>query len=288
MKDEFSRLHPAVGFAYFALVLTFAMWFTNPLFQAISLAAAFAYSIYLRGGRAVRTDFLTLVPLMLVTALLNPCFSHQGVTTLAYLPSGNPLTEESIFYGLSAGAMLAGTICWFSCLNEVLTSDKFVYLFGRTAPALSVLLSMTLRFVQRFNRQLRRVSSARRASGGRQTVGEALSVFSGVTGWAMENAVETADSMKCRGWGLGGRTAYSCFRFDGRALGWLGFIIADGAFIIFCKLTGALYWRYYPSVKGSFTALTFCAAAAYAALCLAPLAADLLEDGKWNVLRSEL
>ena len=118
------------------------MWFTHPVCQSVSLAAAFAYSVYLRGGRAVRGGLLGLLPLIIVTALLNPLFSHQGQTILAYLPSGNPLTEESVLYGLSAGVMLAAVICWFACLNAVLSGDKLVYLFGRAAPSASLLLAM--------------------------------------------------------------------------------------------------------------------------------------------------
>ena len=34
--------------------------------------------------------------------------------------------------------------------------------------------------------------------------------------WALENAVVTADSMKSRGYGLPGRTAFARQRFDGR------------------------------------------------------------------------
>ncbi len=66
----------------------------------------------------------------------NPAFNHEGATILAYLPSGNPLTLEFIVYGLSAAVMMASVILWFSCYNAVMTSDKFVYLFGRVIPAL--------------------------------------------------------------------------------------------------------------------------------------------------------
>lgn len=287
MKDEFSRMHPAVSFAYFAAVLTFSMWFTHPVLQLVSLSSAFAYSIYLRGGRAVRTDLLGLVPLMLVTALLNPAFSHEGETILAYLPSGNPLTEESVLYGLSAGAMLAAVICWFTCLNEVMTSDKFVYLFGRIAPSLSLLLSMTLRFVPCFGRQFRRVSGARRAAGmAGGGAGEGAAVLSGVAGWAMENAVDTADSMRGRGWGLKGRTAYSIYSFTGRDLRALAGLGACLALLLYFKFTGALYFRWYPAVRGASGPAFLCAAAVYAALCLAPLAIDAVEGIRWKTLKS--
>ena len=50
--------------------------------------------------------------------------------------------------------MLASVVLWFSSYNEVMTSDKFVYLFGRVIPALSLVLSMSLRFIPKFKAQM--------------------------------------------------------------------------------------------------------------------------------------
>ena len=44
----------------------------------------------------------------LLAAVVNPAFVHQGVTILTYLPSGNPLTLESILYGLAAALGAVG------------------------------------------------------------------------------------------------------------------------------------------------------------------------------------
>ena len=106
-----------------------------------------------------------MLPMMVVAALVNPAFNHEGATILTYLPSGNPLTLESILYGAAAAAMLAAVVTWFSCYTAVMTSDKFVYLFGRVIPALSLVLSMTLRFVPKFQAQLQVVSEAQRCIG---------------------------------------------------------------------------------------------------------------------------
>ncbi len=43
-----------------------------------------------------------------------------------------------------------------------------------------------------------------------------ITILSIMITWALENAIETADSMKARGYGLRGRTAFSIFRFDRR------------------------------------------------------------------------
>ena len=150
----FLACHPAVNLLYFVLVLTFSMFFLHPLCLAVSLCAALWCAAQLNGGTAVRRTALWLAPTALLAALVNLAFNHQGATILAYLPSGNPLTLESIAYGFAAAAMLAAVVLWFSCWNTVMTSDKLMHLFGRVVPALSLLLSMTLRFVPRFSRQL--------------------------------------------------------------------------------------------------------------------------------------
>ena len=215
----FLACHPAVNLLYFVLVLTFSMFFLHPLCLAVSLCAALWCAAQLNGGRAVRRTALWLAPTALLAALVNLAFNHQGATILAYLPSGNPLTLESIAYGFAAAAMLAAVVLWFSCWNTVMTSDKLMHLFGRVVPALSLLLSMTLRFVPRFQAKLREVTAARRGMGlyaekGRlQKLKSAVTVFSVMVTWSLENAVETADSMKSRGYGLPGRTGYSASKY---------------------------------------------------------------------------
>jgi energy-coupling factor transport system permease protein len=97
------------------------MIFLHPVCLFISLASALSYSIYLSKSRAVRFSLRYMLPLLLITAILNPVFNHEGVTIIAYLRSGNPLTLESIIYGVAASLMLITVITWFSCYNAVMT-----------------------------------------------------------------------------------------------------------------------------------------------------------------------
>ena len=90
------RMHPIVNFIYFAVVLGCSMVLMHPLCLMISFAAALCYTIRLFGFRSAKTGLLGMVGIMVVAAVMNPAFSHQGVTTLCYLPSGNALTVESI------------------------------------------------------------------------------------------------------------------------------------------------------------------------------------------------
>ena len=186
-----------------------------------------------------------MLPLMLFAALLNPAFNHAGVTILTYLPSGNPLTLESLLCGLSSAVLLAAALVWFSCCTAVLTSDKFLYLFGKAAPALALLLSMTLRFVPRLRAQLCAIGEARRGlgrGGGRGLLPrarEGAAQLSVLVTWALENAVETGDSMRSRGYGLPGRTSYERLPLDAPrpllAMAWLCFC---GLFLLAGALAG--------------------------------------------------
>ena len=279
MRDTFSDCHPAVNFAYFALVLAFSMTLMHPVCLLISLTGACCYLARLHGLRELGHSARWLVPMALLAALVNPAFVHQGVTILTYLPSGNPLTLESILYGLAAGCMLASVILWFVCVMEVVTSDKIVYLFGRVIPALSLLLSMTLRFVPRFTRRLRTVAQAQRYMGRDtrngsvlQRVREALRVFSIVVTWSLESGIITADSMRCRGYGLPGRTSFSLYRFDRRDGAVLVWLVFCGVYLLGGGLAGGLRFRYYPMLAaGMISPLTVSFFAVYALLCLTPV-----------------
>ena len=107
MDDTLRTCHPAVSFAYFALVIACAMLLMHPVCLVLSTLGGGWYVARLLGGKGLRRHLLWLLPMALLAAAPNPAFVHQGVTILAYLPSGNPLTLESLLYGLAAGAMLS-------------------------------------------------------------------------------------------------------------------------------------------------------------------------------------
>lgn len=290
MGDAFSRYHPLVNFLFFALVLAYSMVLMHPVCLAVSLLGALLYAGQLEGRRALARHLRVALPVLLLAALVNPAFNHAGVTILIYLPSGNPLTLESILYGLAAGTMLCAVVLWFVCFNRVITSDKFVYLFGRVIPALSLVLSMTLRFVPLFRRQLETVRQAqfcigRDASTGSawQRARRAVTIFSIMVTWALENAIETADSMKSRGYGLKGRTSFALYRMEERdrfALLWLGFC---GLYLFCGCLAGGLKWWYFPALQGVTAApMTISFYLVYLALCLTPVILDRREARAWR------
>ena len=292
-RDSFDRCHPAVNFLYFALVLGFTMFLMHPVSLAVSIVSAAVYAVQLNGAGAVKRSMKCLLPMALLAAVVNPAFNHAGVTIIMYLPGGNPLTLESILYGLAASGMLLAALLWFSCVTAVLTTDNFVYLFGRIAPALGLVLSMTVRFVPRFAARFREARAARRclAPAGQEgliaRLRDLAAVLSAMVSWSMENAMDTADSMKSRGWGLPGRTAYTVYRLTDRDRGLLLWLGLAGVFLLSCAASGAMDWRYYPTVRGSLTGvLPVSGQIVYLALCLTPVILNGWEAVQWKRLRS--
>ena len=88
MKDEFSRCHPGINFIFYLLVLGVTLFYMHPVLLVLSGVAAAAYLLRLRGGRGLVRVCLLALPVVVLSAVINPLFSHQGLTILGYLPSG--------------------------------------------------------------------------------------------------------------------------------------------------------------------------------------------------------
>lgn len=293
---EFKTYHPIVNFIYFVFVIGFSCFLMHPVCLAISILCAFIYSVMLKGKRSIKTNLAYMLPTMLFAALINPAFNHEGITIIGYFPGGNPLTLESLIYGLCAAIMIVSVIFWFSCYNEIMTSDKFIYLFGRVIPSLSLILSMTLRFVPRFAAQLKTVADAQKCMGRDVSKGNilkrakhGLSILSGMTTWALENAIETADSMKSRGYGYGGRTSFSIYTFDTRDKKALLCILILGIYILIGTLTGGMHFSFFPTIKtNEFSVFGISIFIAYLALCMCPIIIEVREARRWKAIKSKI
>lgn len=289
--DAFSGCHPLLNFVYFGFVMGVTMFVNHPLYLGISFLGAMAYAVRLNGlKKTLRTNVLFMLPGLLVVAVVNPAFNHYGVTPLYIMESGNWITLESIVYGLVLGCVLFLMVLWFSCYNQVVTSDKFLYLFGRMIPALSLIFSMVLRFVPCFAEQLTVIRNGQKAVGRDlngaglwKKIRYGLAMLSILITWALEHAVTTADSMRSRGFGLKGRTAFSLYRWDRRDKLAGALMAVLMAVFFFGSAAGDTYALYNPriefapwSLRGILTAFS------YAGFCFLPVALGAWEDAAWK------
>ena len=291
MKRAFADCHPIINLAYFTTVLVFAMWFMHPAALLLSLLCAIINARLLcrQGGK-----WRFLLPMLLLAAILNPLFNHEGMTILTYLPDGNPLTMEAILYGFAAAVMLGAVILWFASVNAVLTADKLIYLFGRIVPGFSLLLSMILRFVPRFRQQLFRMRRASACMGQDVQDGSILTrakrgmtMLSGLATWSLETAAATADSMKSRGYGLPGRSSFAVYRMTKRDIYLLVWVVFCTANVIASYLCGGFAWRYYPRISTTIgNTVTIWGIAAYAGVSLTPLIVEIWEAAQWRISKS--
>ena len=292
-NDAFSGFHPVVNFIFFVAALGLTMFIQQPVYLLISMISGCVYLLYLQGKKGFFRQVGYLVPILVMMAVMNPMFNHEGITVLWYLPNDNPITLEAICFGLASAVMMGASIVWFNCCNTVFTSDKIIYLFGRVIPALSLMISMTLRFVPRFKNFLQSVMRTQQAmhkpENTKEKLQQALAAFSATVSWAMEQSIVSADSMKSRGYGGLGRTAFSIYIFekrDGITLMML-FLLCMGAAVP--HLIGVMGWTYYPSLTGELLGpVQILAYLCYGGMCNLPLIINLMEDRKWNALRSKI
>lgn len=291
---EFARYHPIVNLIYFLAVIAFSVVFMHPVCIAISLICALSYLVMLKGRRAVTVSLALMLPLFVLTAVLNPIFNHAGATVLAYLPSGNPLTLESILYGLCSAGMLVSVVCIFSCFGEIVSGEKFIYLFGKIAPSIALTLSMAFRFVPLFAREIKKVSDAQKGIGRRgdgnilQKARSGVAMLSVMITKSLENAVETASSMKSRGYGSGKRCAYSNCKFTERDGTALGAIILLFALVLLGAIFGENTAVFFPKIK--ITPVTWENAeffVAYFILSAMPIIIELWEVRRWKKSESK-
>lgn len=257
--------HPAVVFLYLLGAVVFTLVFPHPLFLGVSVAAAVVTGSAVGGRRFLRFLVSVMLPAALFTALLNPVFSHAGVTVLGYLADGNPLTAESVIYGGCAGLTLVAAGSFLYVLGTVFSSDKAVYLAGRLSPSAALTFAMTLRFLPRYAERFRAVKRAQGEDGEQgflPIVKIAVSRFSAVTAYALESAPQTAKVMRARGYGTAKRTAFAVYRFTRNDVIISAFLVLSAAGLTVAALTGVAAYRVYPSVKSAPLAGGFFAALA--------------------------
>ncbi|PRR83399.1 energy-coupling factor transporter transmembrane component T [Clostridium vincentii] len=291
-EDSFSSYHPIINFIYFLGVISCSMFFMHPVFLGISIISAMSYSFYLKGMKAIKFNLLYMIPTLLFVALINPIFNHEGMTILLYI-NKNALTLEAVTYGVASGIMFISVLIWFSSYNVIMTSDKFMYIFGRIIPSTSLIISMVLRFVPRFKRQIKVISDGQKSIGKDVTNGNVfqrtnhgIRILSILTTWSLENSFETADSMKARGYGLKGRTSFSPFKFSKRdRIALIILLILIGTVIM-----GGVYGEnsidYFPSIIvkpiESFSIYVY---TSYLILCIFPIIINIWEEIKWKLLK---
>ena len=291
--STFAGCHPAVNLIFFLFTIGITMFSMSPVFLAVTLVFSWLYSILLNGKKAIKSNLLFTLPIVVIMAVINTLFTHNGATVLFYV-NNSRITMEALLYGLAAAVLLSSIIVWFSCFNVVMTSDKLIFIFGKAAPVLGLTLSMIFRFIPLLKARFREISMGQRCMG-RHVTGGFMAKLRQVTkevsiliSWSLEAAIETSDSMEARGYGLPGRTSFHLFKMTPTDKVLLTGISISGIIgAVGCAL-GKTSIYYYPKVVlGQWDIMTVITFAAYIALLAVPVIADILGEIKWQQYRLE-
>ena len=291
--STFAGCHPAVNLIFFLFTIGITMFSMSPVFLVATLVFSWLYSILLNGKKAIKSNLLFTLPIVVIMAVINTLFTHNGATVLFYV-NNSRITLEALLYGLAAAVLLSSIIVWFSCFNVVMTSDKLIFIFGKAAPVLGLTLSMIFRFIPLLKARFREISMGQRCMG-RHVTGGFMAKLRQVTkevsiliSWSLEAAIETSDSMEARGYGLPGRTSFHLFKMTPTDKVLLTGISISGIIAAVGCALGKTSIYYYPKVVlGQWDIMTVITFAAYIALLAVPVIADILGEIKWQQYRLE-
>ncbi|MCR8743802.1 energy-coupling factor transporter transmembrane component T [Romboutsia lituseburensis] len=288
MERALGAYHPLVSFTYFVVVIGTSMLCMHPIFVVISLISGTLYSFIINREKTKQILKFSSLMIILIT-LANVIFVNRGVTVLFYL-RGNPITLESFLYGILSGLMMACVIVWFSCYNEIVTSDKFLYIFGKTLPSIALMASMTLGLIPKLINQTKVIASTQKTIGIDYEEGtiikkikSSMRILSIVVTWALEDAVQTADSMKARGYGIKGRTNFTIFIFIKRDIIMLGFIWIVAVFLGSAYSNGYCQLLFYPTIQSiRLDTLSTILYLSFFIITIIPIVLELWEGYKWK------
>ena len=283
--DRFSSFNPKATLLFFFAQIAIVILIFNPILLTVSFVSSCAYKIILNGFKAIKYITLFVLPIIIFVALFNMVFTHYGMTVLFTVNQIN-FTFESLFYGLSQGLMLTTVLLWFNIYSQQITSEGFISVFGRLTPNLALLFSMSLSFIPKLRENAKQIADAQMLINiNENRIKRSISNFSALLTLTLEQSVETADSMKARGFGRN-RSVYSKYRFS---LNDFILIIAElsmFAVLIVYKSLGYLNFIYEPVITFKFPPIL--AVIIYAVFSLLPIIIDLAENIKWHFLKQKI
>ena len=248
-QDAFSGYSPQVNFIFYIGTVFFTVLIVHPAFLICSLVLSAVYYLQVRGRQGLRM-IGGMIPVFVVVSAVNPLLNTGGDRVLFHLGQ-RPYTLEALYYGMALGCMFTAVILWFASYNRTMTSDKFMFVFGRKSPVISMILTMVFRMVP---------------------------------------GLVTADSMQSRGYGSGKRSAFSIYSFvkRDRLTVCLMFLLMAG--ILATVLRGGTRASYTPElmVTGYNDPWLWVGSICWFVFLSIPVAVDVVEEMRWHVLRSKI
>lgn len=289
MQLGFKSVHPISAFVFFVFAFVLSMAASHPILLAVSFIAGLIYDIKFSGKKAISFFLKIIMPMVFLITFFNGIFSHYGVTVLFKMPSGNNFTLEALVFGFVFSIRTASALLWLNSFNEIITSDKFIFLFGRISPKTALVISMVLRFIPLVRSQSEEIKKAEKGVGNlpakKDFIGKirhGARRLSILISWTLEKGIDSADSMKARGYGLTGRTSFNSYPFT----------LKDTLFLMLSLIASVMFFYVGAEYKAGYNPvidvpmpdnLSLIFIIFIALVLLLPTFYDLREDRKWSI-----
>lgn len=231
MLRGFHSYHPLPLFLYYIAVLTGIMLQQHPIFQVTGLLCIILTNLILDKGTELNKWKYMILFISIFALLFTPIFNRQGTAVLFTVLSFE-VHIEAVAQGIMIAFTLAGILVLFASFNLVITTDKFLYLFSKWFPKWTFILILTLRFTTLFRKRLKDIQNVQETKGVSMKDGDlrtkakhGMLFIQILLTYSLEEAIQTADSMSARGYGLQKRSNYQSYIWKKRDSRLLGLII---------------------------------------------------------------
>lgn len=290
-QNYFSEYHPMVILTFFTAAIVFSVILNHPVFLLISSFCSFCCCILSNGIKSTLRYAVFCVPLVLLSAIINPLFNHTGNTPLLFINS-QPITLEAVVYGLSSGCMVLAMVFWFACFHKTLGNYKMTALFGGILPSITLIVTMVFRFIPYFGRQIKLISATQKTlhnstkDGLTQKIRLGGAIMSALLSVSLESTMSTADSMRARGYGLKGRTRYQNRKITTR----------DRVLFLWCAVgiaaSGLSFikpdYTYFPELSISLSSSGILLSLCYGVFLCTPVIITAWEELRWIIVQNRI
>ncbi|MCA1030567.1 energy-coupling factor transporter transmembrane protein EcfT [Bacillus timonensis] len=219
-ESRLSFLHPFTGFSYFVGLGVFFTLLLHPFFLLVATLSIIITLLFINKGSQLKRWGIYYLFIVLLIIVINPLINRRGVNILFYV-GDNPVMLEAVVYSITTALSLLGIFIMFLYFNTIINDIKLFYMFGKITPKVALLGILTMRFVPLLKRRLNEIIAVQSRRGISMRSGNLLNkARNGMTilqillTWSLEEAIQTAESMKARGYENKVKSSFYRYRFQ--------------------------------------------------------------------------
>ena len=220
MENGFHGYHPYVAFCYYVCSGILIMYYNHPVFLITALFVLILVNLSHDRGKTLKKWTIPLLLMGVVFALLNPLLVSRGTHFLFYI-GNRQITLEATMFGIVMSLTLVSVIILFVSFNLILNGNKFLFVIGKIVPRTAFLMMLSIRFVPLLHNRFTEISSVQRVRGMNMAQGtlrerarNGMNMMQTLLTWSLEEAIQTSDSMKARGYASGKKSSYHLYKME--------------------------------------------------------------------------